>query len=502
MSDNLTTVPLLLHKVSRQGAVVLLSRAASVLLGVFATILLSRLLGPAGLGKFRLGSVVVQLLTGFSLIGLDRALLRYLPILEARATGGSRTLLLRSSSVVLITSLVLFIALQLGAPALANFYFHSPEMANVIRAFSYQLPVLAFFRFLSGATTAAKRADVASRISNILSPAIFLLLLVLTGLVYTGVYAAITARILAQLAAVVCLAVFLVRHFPKSPWVESAGGDTFRKYLLLSFPLFIIGLGYQLLNQMDTIMLGHFVTEKEVGIYSVAFKVSAFVLIGPDILLPIVAPLFSHFSETRDSHLTAVLFATVTKWLCYFALIVFACTAIFRFELLGIFGRGFIAGGPVLLILAGGQLANAATGPTGVLLTMTGKQKWELANTISMVAFNFLLNLFLIPRMGKTGAAIATAVSIATINGIKLVQVYMLFGLRAHNLKYLKGLMAIVGAAAVGYLVRNALGNIGYGPYTMLSLGGIAFLVTATIGFWLLGLDQEDKMAIAALRKR
>ena len=492
----------MLRKVSRQGAVVLISRAAAVILGVASTILLGRLLGPAGLGKFRLGSVMVQLLTGFCLLGLDRALMRYLPVLEARGLGGSRNLLLRSTGVVFTISLALFALLQLAAPALANFYFHSPQMTNVIRAFSYQVPIFALFRFLAGAVTATKRADVSSRISNIVSPAIFVFLLATVGLFYATVYGAITVRILSQLVAVVWLAAFLVRRFPKSARVELSGDDTFRKYLLLSFPLFLIGLGYQLLNQMDTIMLGHFSPEKEVGIYSVAFKVSAFVLVGSDILLPIVAPLFSHFSETRDSHLTAALFATVTKWLCYFALIVFACTAIFRIELLGIFGNGFAAGGTVLLILAGGQLANAATGPTGVLLTMTGKQKWELANTISMVAFNFVLNLILIPRLGKTGAAIATAVSIATINAIKLVQVYLLFGLRAHNLKYVKGIIAIGSAAAAGYLVRNWLGNAGHGAYTLLSLGGIAFLATVAAGFWLLGLDEEDRKAIAALRKR
>jgi O-antigen/teichoic acid export membrane protein len=253
---------------------------------------------------------------------------------------------------------------------------------------------------------------------------------------------------------------------------------------------------------MDTIMLGHFVSEKEVGIYSVAFKVSAFVLVGPEILLPIIAPLFSQFSETRDSESTRILFATVTKWLCYSALVIFACLAVFRTEVLNVFGKPFAAGNLALLILATGHLANAATGPTGVLLTMTGKQKWELANTILMVAFNFLLNLFLIPPLGKTGAAIATAISIACINGLKLVQVYMLFGLQAYSVKYLKGVIAIGAAAAVGYLIRNWLGHIGYGPYTILPLGGIAFLVTATVGFWLLGLDQEDRTAIVALRKR
>jgi O-antigen/teichoic acid export membrane protein len=133
---------------------------------------------------------------------------------------------------------------------------------------------------------------------------------------------------------------------------------------------------------------------------------------------------------------------------------------------------------------------------------MTGKQKWEVANTISMVGFNFALNLFLIPRMGTMGAAIATALSIATINGLKLIQVYMLFGLRAHNLRYLKGIVSIGGAGVVGFLLRSWLYEAGCGPYAIIPLGGIAFLVTATVGFWLLGLDQEDRMAIVALRKR
>ena len=69
-----------------------------------------------------------------------------------------------------------------------------------------------------------------------------------------------------------------------------------------------------------------------------------------------------------------------------------------------------------------------------------------------MVAFNFLLNLVLIPTMGLIGAAIAMALSIATINGLKFVQVYMLFGLQAYNLKYLKGVFAIGGAGLIGYL--------------------------------------------------
>ena len=196
------TFGLVLSKVSRQAGVVLVSRGASYVLALASTILLSRLLGTTGLGQFRLGSVLVQLLTGFCLLGLDSALVRYLPVLETRGGNGSRTLLARSSRVVIAISLALSVALLLGAPTLATYYFHSPAMTNVLRVFSLQVPVLVLFRFLAGAVTAAKRVDFASRITNILSPAIFLVLVALIGFFHQGLYGPIAARIFAQLAAV------------------------------------------------------------------------------------------------------------------------------------------------------------------------------------------------------------------------------------------------------------------------------------------------------------
>jgi len=83
-----TAIEAMLHKISSQGAVVPLTTGAAFLLGITSAILLSRLLGTIGLSKFQFGSVVVQLVTGFCVLGLDKALLRYVPILEARGETG------------------------------------------------------------------------------------------------------------------------------------------------------------------------------------------------------------------------------------------------------------------------------------------------------------------------------------------------------------------------------------------------------------------------------
>ncbi len=501
MSAVVETAEPVLTKISRQSIIVFLTRAVAVLLGIGSTFLLARILGPSGFGKFRLGSVVVQLVTGFCILGLDRALLRYLPALETRAESG-RGLLIRAGSIVFVISVALSILLFANAYLVATLVFHSREMAGVIRFFSLQIPVLAAFRFFSGAVTASKRFDYASKITNILSPTIFVVPLILLFVVHPSIYGTISARIVGQFVAVACLALFLLRRYPNVTQNGPAAPGTFKSYVMLSVPLFMIGLGYQLLHQMDTLMLGYFSSQKDVGIYSVALKISAFVLIGIEIMLPIVSPLFSQFCETRDRQSMEGLFNTSTKWLSYAGLVIFTCIAIFREEVLHVFGKGFVGGSTVLLILSAGQLVNAATGPTGALLTMTGKQKWELANTGVMVGINFLLNLLLIPRMGMTGAAIATATSIALINSAKLIQVYLLFGIRAYDWRFLKGLIAVGTAAAVAYAFRLWLENFGCGPYTVMPVGGMAFLITAGTAFWLLGLDQEDKLALVALRRR
>src|SRR6476619_1144043 len=95
----------MLQQVSLQGVIVLFTRGAALVLGLASSVFLGRLLGPAGYGEFRIGSVVVTLLTSFCLLGQDRALFRYLPMLEMHGKAGARGLLMRASRFVFALSL-------------------------------------------------------------------------------------------------------------------------------------------------------------------------------------------------------------------------------------------------------------------------------------------------------------------------------------------------------------------------------------------------------------
>lgn len=81
-------------------------------------------------------------------------------------------------------------------------------------------------------------------------------------------------------------------------------------------------------------------------------------------------------------------------------------------HLLSLFGEKFVAGYPVMCILAVAIVGRAAIGPAESLLNMTGGQR-DCARSLMIAAgTNLMLNLFLTPRYGIVGAAIAVSTAI------------------------------------------------------------------------------------------
>jgi len=79
---------------------------------------------------------------------------------------------------------------------------------------------------------------------------------------------------------------------------------------------------------------------------------------------------------------------------------------------LRMFGKGFTGGYHLMFIIAVGLLARAAVGPVERLLNMLGERRSCAQVYAGMFLLNLLLCLLLIPHLGATGAAIASAVTL------------------------------------------------------------------------------------------
>ena len=458
-------------------------------------------MGTKGLGQYQLGLVAAQLIVTFAVLGLDKGFVRYLPMLEARKSDESSQLIMQGVVFSFLVSIALTCLLFLFSPILAARFYGSPEMAHVLRQFALYLPIITLIRISNGITNGLKRADVSTIIHNILSPILFLGLVVSIIYFDQGLSGAIFARQLSHFIVMIVSVVFIIRYFEFKS-IKIFDLVQFKQLFAFSAPLLMIGIIYLLLGQMDVLMLGYFVKEQDVGTYSVAVRISGLIIIGLEIGLPIVGPYFSHFSESRDIKLISDIFKNSTKFISYLGLSIFLIIFVLRIELLSIFGTSFISGSSVLLILSCGHLSNAFTGPTGQLLVMTGKQKWEMTNSICVVIINFFLNIILIPKFGLTGAALATAISIIVINFAKLVEVMQIYRIHPYSLGYLSGIIAIFSAAAVTYFIRMKLIDSQLTIILTIVLSGIGFVIILSICFWLFGFSRKDKIFLKQILQK
>jgi O-antigen/teichoic acid export membrane protein len=160
---------------------------------------------------------------------------------------------------------------------------------------------------------------------------------------------------------------------------------------------------------------------------------------------------------------------------------------------LRLFGPHFAAGAATTAILAVGGLINSATGPTDIVLSMSGRPGLVLVNNAATLSVNIILNLILIPRMGIEGAGLAWTLSLAFMNGFFVQQIHRALGINPFGKSFLKGLAAGAGALAVGLGLDRVVGDI---P----AIAGV--LVTYLGLVAVLGLDENDRIALKTLRGR
>jgi O-antigen/teichoic acid export membrane protein len=179
--------------------------------------------------------------------------------------------------------------------------------------------------------------------------------------------------------------------------------SAFRSLLRFSVP--VIGmniLGFGML-WTDTLMLGYFMTTKDVGIYNAAARTAMLINLILFSFSAIFMPMISDLHHRGEVKKLEGLFKTVTKWIFTLSFPVFILTAIHSKQIMGFFGSEFATGAVWFLILALAQMMNSSTGPVGNFLVMSGKQDvvfWAMA--LSFCA-NIFLNYTLIIRYGVVG---------------------------------------------------------------------------------------------------
>jgi O-antigen/teichoic acid export membrane protein len=184
-------------------------------------------------------------------------------------------------------------------------------------------------------------------------------------------------------------------------------------WLKSALPFMFLG-AMRLVNQRtDIIMLGFFRPIEEVGIYRAVVQgatLVSFVLISINMVL---APIISGLYTQGKLHQLQRLVTISARGILFLTLPLVLFLLIGGHWILSfLFGVEFGAGANALRILCAGQLINAVTGSVGIILNMTGHEKYAVRGVAVAAGANIVLNLLLIPQFGIEGAAAATATSL------------------------------------------------------------------------------------------
>jgi O-antigen/teichoic acid export membrane protein len=146
-------------------------------------------------------------------------------------------------------------------------------------------------------------------------------------------------------------------------------------------------------------------------------------------ILVIYVPILSGLYAKKMLKEIRVNFSIVTKWLCSLTLPLFIFLFIFSEQtIVYLFGPNYVDASNALRILSISLIINNYVGPCGATLVAMGKPRFIMYATLSTAIINIILNAMLIPEYGIEGAAIASAISVISINIIKSIKLYRMSG--------------------------------------------------------------------------
>jgi len=497
------------EKQEKQDEIVTIAKGASyVLVGTICgtglrflfRALIGRYLGPSLLGIYFIGLAVFRISERVSCLGIQNGILRYVPIYaggrDEKRLKGTIVFGLR---IVGLTGICVAAISFLGSHFIAKNIYGSPELTLVLRAFSVAIPFSAITTILVFSTQAFKIMKYKVMVREVLEPLLTVLIFLVLFSLSWELKGALLAFLLSVLAGTFLAYFFLKKIYPPIgkkdfPYIFEA-----KKLFRFSFPLFFVGFFYLIILWMNTFLIGYFLTPEDVGIFGAAHNIALLGLVVVNAFVSIFAPVVSDLSTRGQNKKLEELYKIITKWIFTLGFPLFVLMIYFDKEILVLsFGKAFVDGALVLVVLSIAMLINSVLGSAGFLTSMSGKPKLELLNLCITILVNALLSILLIPEFGIKGAAYATLIAFVLLNFMRVLEVHILFRMHPFRMDMYKPLLSGVISFIVLVFVTKIL-FIDHDVFFNFFLGSLIFIGLYAAMIIALGLGVEDKLIFSRI---
>ena len=391
---------------------VLLLRVSGVALMFFLSLFLTNFYSANLVGQYDFVRSTIMILSGFSLLGTNQAIIYYSGVLTSNNSFGSiKSIYFKMVSLVFITCCFLYIFFLLVSEDFINEIFNKPESYRLIEISIQGLLFYSITMLNIDTIRALKKTVVSELFRNLFRYTPFFLFSIILYAIDTPEDLVIWFIYGFLLLCIISTAVVFFTLFNKDFPDTSTKEYSTKEIVNTSYPMALSAISYFLMQSIDVLFLGAFDSFESIAYYSVAVKlatVTSLALISVNIVIaPKIAKIYNdkNFSELKS------MIRKATRINVLISLPILIILFSFSEFLLSMFGNSYTLAKNAFLILLMSQFFNSISGPSALYLNMTGRQKTLNLILLGSLLLNIVLNLLLIPEFGMVGAASATAIS-------------------------------------------------------------------------------------------
>lgn len=468
-------------------------------------VVVARTFGQEIYGLFSLATMISILFASVLSLGLQSGLLRYISFYRGSNEPEKIKSIFKFSLVItLFVSVAGAVALFLLSDFISVTFFHTSELALLIKWFAVFIPIFVFSGLFHVITIAYEKVGWYSFIGNILSPTMQLIFLVI--FIFLGLKTEALALSYNLGFFVILVSSFLVCKygiktiFGKTILEKKERTNLSKKLLSYSWPIMFLGFLSYLFSWIDSFTIGYFENASEVGLYNAAVPISFFLLIVQGLFLQLFLPIITKEYSKKNFKLIKNLSKQVGKWIFVFNLPLLIIMVFFPGAVINLlFGSEYIQAENALRFLSIGMFFHSIFLISENLLSMVGKSKIILFNLLIASVVNVTLNIVLIPKYGINGAAFSTMLSYILWGFLSMFIAKHYTSIVPLKTNMSKVILVAIIPTAILFYVRSIIAiNL-----LSLLLLGIAFVI---VYFALIivthCLDKNDLMILKAIKKK
>jgi O-antigen/teichoic acid export membrane protein len=419
-------------------------RFAALPAGAAANVLVARALPPTDVGAYFVIVNLVSILALVSMLGLNQAVVRSVSEAMTRGRPASAGAVVRTSlRITAVVSIIFGIAYLVVGQAIGQHVFGSATIAGATGWIALFIPLTAFrllvpeaFRGFSDIKWATILGDAATNVTLAIA-----LATIIAGSWKTNLTQILVVSIVLS-AVLVVLSLGRLRDKVRPLGIDRGGG---RALLWIALPLLATNLSWNLMVQIDTILLGIFRSGGAVAYYVAGSRLAALLLVPLLIGMSFLAPLITElWTERRFHDLERLLRTTAAATGVASGVGLLVLALLGPWALTFLFGDYYSRGSTVLLVLAASGFLTSMGGYSGLALMMGGEQMTAMLITMFVAVLTIAGTAVAAYTSGALGVAIAMACGVVLQNVLTLVGVRVRLGIWAYPDFSFRGLRRLV----------------------------------------------------------